>query len=145
MLESIALSKDYSNRRLLMEILDLKEEDLNPIIESLINSKIIEETKDGSSDVLFINNRELKKIVDSRIDYNRKTQLRQKAVDAIIKLYKDDYRPIIQELTHHLANLGQLEEALDVLLEEAKRQDNKFSDYSLSLWRTLISCQGQGE
>lgn len=133
-LESIALSKDYSNRRLLMEILDLKEEDLNPIIESLINSKIIEETKDGSSDVLFINNRELKKIVDSRIDYNRKTQLRQKAVDAIIKLYKDDYRPIIQELTHHLANLGQLEEALDVLLEEAKRQDNKFSDYSLSLW-----------
>ena len=83
-LESIALSKDYSNRRLLMEILDLKEEDLNHIIESLINSKIIEETKDGSSDVLFINNRELKKIVDSRIDYNRKTQLRQKAVDAII-------------------------------------------------------------
>ena len=87
----------------------------------------------------------MKKIVDSRIDYNRKTQLRQKAVDAIIKLYKDDYRPIIQELTHHLANLGQLEEALDVLLERPRDKTTSLATTPKPMGGRLFPCQGQGE
>ena len=133
-LELISLSKDMTTRRILMGMLDIEGEYLVSIVKSLIELKIIDDKIIDNKEILSIYSTELKKVVYSRIDYHRRIDLHKEAAKSIMDLYQDSPKIIMEELIHHLKNSEQVDYALELVLREAKKQSNRYSSYSVSLW-----------
>ncbi|NLY46302.1 MAG: diguanylate cyclase [Tissierella sp.] len=133
-LELISLSKDMVTKDILMEMIDIEGENLNSIIKSLIESKIINDKIKDNTEIISVYSTELKKTVYSRLDCLGKQRLHKKVASLIIRLYKDNFEFIMEELIYHLKNSDQNDYALELVLEEANNQTNKYNSYSISLW-----------
>lgn len=133
-LELISLSKDMVTRQTLVDVLKLDGESLNLKIKSLVEAKIIDDKVVEFIECLSIYSIELKRTVYSRIDYHERQRLHKELANCIMKLYADDYQLIMEELIHHLKNSDQSDYALELVLQEANNQVNRYSNYSISLW-----------
>ncbi|NLN14365.1 MAG: diguanylate cyclase [Tissierellia bacterium] len=132
-LECIAISKDMTTKQLLLSMLDMEEVELDRIIATLMEEKIVDDKFIDTNEILSIYNIELKRLVYSRIDEDRRLKLHKLASKAIMAQYTN-LKFIMDELIHHLKNSNQMDTALKLVLEEANRQKNKYTSYSIFLW-----------
>ncbi len=138
-LELISLSKNMVTRELLKRVLNIEPGSMDDIIWTLLESKIIDVNIDGDNESISIYSTGFKRTVYSKISDDRRLDLHKKVAQVIMDLFEGDYEFIIEELLHHLGSSQQRKYALELVLKEARQQDNRYSDYSIFLWENASS------
>lgn len=138
-IRAMSIFNTILSKRTLLSMVHLDADKLDSVLNNLINEGIVEEQVVEWGFNYNIVNDELKRFVYLDICESEKLMLHQVAATALTELYSDRIKLIFDELIHHLIKSNREELALDIIVEEAEKIENKYSSNSIILWEKAYS------
>lgn len=121
------------SKNTLLNILNMDRNELDKNLKQLVDMGLIDERVGDWGYSYSINNAQLKRFIYHQISKEERVALHKKSVRLLEDNYSKDYKPILDELIHHLIYSNQKEKALEYLVREAE-QSNIYSSQSIFLW-----------
>ena len=119
----MSIFSDKLHKRILLEMLEIEQHNIEDALNELINLKLIDEKVADWGYSYNINGSELKRLIYNQISEEEKTALHTKAAKVIQDL---DDRLILEELIYHLIKSNQNKKALDIVFNEIEKLENKY-------------------
>ena len=130
----VSAYNDSISKSILSKIIDEENKHLNGRLEELVKMGLLEEKVADWGYSYGINNIQLKRLIYYNMPVEERIAIHRKLAELLLRNYKDNYRPIMEELIHHLISSKQRDKALNLIIGEAKKEENIMSSHSLYLW-----------
>jgi len=133
-LNIISVFNTILSKKVLLKMTELYPPRLDEIIGNLINDRIIEQHNVEWGYNYNFSREELKRYLYWNLSDTEKLILHKKASDVILQIYGDRINIIMDELVYHLVNSNKSNLALDLIIDEAEKIDNKYNLNAIVLW-----------
>lgn len=130
----VSAYNDSIPKAILSMLIDEDKMPLSAKINELVRMGLLEERVSDWGYSYCINNVQLKRLIYYRMPIEERVKLHRRLAELLEEYYKDNYKPIMEELAHHLISSDQTEKALEHILEEARKEENIMSSQSQYLW-----------
>ncbi len=118
---------------ILLKLIDIGKKELEQIINKLLTMKLLDERLGDWGYSYKIYNRHLKKIIYSEIPEKERVKLHRKTAEIFRTDYTNNSVSIMEELTYHLIMSGQVDVAVDCLINQAAKLETLLSSQALCL------------
>lgn len=133
-IKAISIFNNDVSKRTLVKMINMDIMDLDYILNDLVGeSLIVEKVSDWGYDYSIFSN-DLKRLVYYKIPEEEKLILHKEAFNVLFQLYGSKINLILDELINHLLKSKDYEKAIDLILIEASKIENKYSSNSIYLW-----------
>lgn len=130
----MSVFNDILYKKTLINMVDMKEEDLEKDLRQLIKLKLVDEKVVDWGYSYGVSNMKIKRLVYHEIDRDEKIKLHRRAAEIILTYDYENTELETEELLFHLIKSDQSTKAIDIIIKSVENIENKYSPQSLYLW-----------